>query len=198
MNDRESLVLLFSKFSGRIQVPEERIQRFCSAFSLPILAQKREEIIRKDDASRHLHFILRGTIAEIGEDEKNSLTVPNVYGPGDFVFNLQRHTTRLPSKTAYRCMTPVLMMKMEGNDLKELLEEPGFDEVFFVLQQHLLAQVRAHFLNLLHLSPLKHYEWLLMEKPWLVNTLTRNQLAAFLGVSRATFFRLLAQHESNR
>ena len=112
MNDRESLVLLFSKFSGRIQVPEERIQRFCSAFSLPILAQKREEIIRKDDASRHLHFILRGTIAEIGEDEKNSLTVPNVYGPGDFVFNLQRHTTRLPSKTAYRCMTPVLMMKM--------------------------------------------------------------------------------------
>jgi hypothetical protein len=95
-------------------------------------------------------------------------------------------------------MTPVLMMKMEGNDLKELLKEPGFDEVFFVLQQHLLAQVRAHFLNLLHLSPLKHYEWLLMEKPWLVKTLTRNQLAAFLGVSRATFFRLLAKHESNR
>jgi len=94
-------------------------------------------------------------------------------------------------------VTPTRILTMDQDVLESFQKKDGFDEVFFVIQQHLLTQVRTHFQHLLQLSPVQHYIWIFHHKPLLVEALTRNQMAAFLGISRATFFRLLAKHAPN-
>ncbi len=195
--DNHPSILLRQKLAHRLPELEDLLDRFCGDFSTPYMVSKNTLLIRADDASTHLHFIIQGTVAEFGEDDRHYMTVPQVFGPGEFVLNVQRHTTLLPAKSTYRCLTPVRMVVMDQETLHAFQRDLEFGEVFFVIQQHLLAQVRTHFLHLLKLSPSEHYSWILTQKPWMAQALTRNQMAAFLGVSRATFFRLLSKYRLN-
>lgn len=197
MREGDLCTLLRHKLEDRLPELSPLIDEFCAAFSSPQVLPKKTVLIRLDDASTHLHFILDGAVLELGEDDRGQLTVNQDYGPGEFVFNFHRHLTRLPSKTVYQCVTPTRLLTMDQDVLESFQKKDGFDEVFFVIQQHLLTQVRAHFQHLLQLSPVQHYIWIFHHKPWLVEALTRNQMAAFLGISRATFFRLLAKHAPN-
>ena len=82
-------------------------------------------------------------------------------------------------------------MRLDQTIWEQLQTEPGCDELLFIIQQRILDHVRGHFRRLLHTSPLEHYRWITKESPALVKGFTRDQMAAYLGVSRATFFRLL-------
>jgi len=197
MREGDLCELLRHKLADRLPELSSLIDEFCAAFSLPQVLPKKTVLIRLDDASMHLHFVLQGTVVEFGEDDRSQMTVPQAFGPGEFVFNFQRHLTHLPSKTVYQCVTPTRLVTMDQDVLASFQKKEGSDEVFFVIQQHLLTQVRAHFQHLLHLTPVQHYIWIFHHKPWLAKSLTRNQMAAFLGISRATFFRLLAKHAPN-
>ncbi len=160
-------------------------------FEGPLTIRKGSELIVHGDASLHLYFIVEGVIAEIGRDDQGGLLIPNAFLPGQWLLNLQRHTLGKTADSPYICLTKVQIMRLDQNVWAQLMQDSGYDELLFILQQRILDHVRGHFRRLLHLSPTEHYRWLLNEAPTLVHGFTRDQMAAYLGVSRATFFRLL-------
>ena len=160
-------------------------------FEGPLTYNKGSELIVHGDASTHLYFLLDGAVAEIGRDEQGGLLISTAFQPGQWFLNLRRHTSGKTAESPYVCLTSVKIMRLDQRFFDTLVLEPGYDEVLFILHQRILDHVRGHFRRLLHLAPKEHYAWILKECPMLVHGFTRDQMAAYLGVSRATFFRLL-------
>jgi CRP-like cAMP-binding protein len=167
------------------------VQYVTSQFEGPLTISKGSELVVHGDASTHVYFLLDGTVAEIGRDDQGGLLIPTAFQAGQWFFNLQRHTTGKTAESPFVCVSNVQVMRLDQTLWEQLQSEPGCDELLFIIQQRILDQVRGHFRRLLHTSPLEHYQWILKESPTLVKDFTRDQMAAYLGVSRATFFRLL-------
>ena len=167
------------------------VQYVTSQFEGPLTISKGSELVVHGDASTHVYFLLDGTVAEIGRDDQGGLLIPTAFRAGQWFFNLQRHTTGKTAESPFVCVSNVQVMRLDQTLWEQLQSEPGCDELLFIIQQRILDQVRGHFIRLLHTSPLEHYQWILKESPTLVKDFTRDQMAAYLGVSRATFFRLL-------
>lgn len=157
----------------------------------PLTIGKGSELVVTSDASTHVYFLLEGAVAELGRDEHGGLLIPIAFGPGQWFMNLQRWTSGKTADAPYVCLSAVKLLRIDQTIWEQLGQEPGYDELHFIVQQRMLDHVRAHFRRLLHESPLDHYRWILKEAPALVKGFTRDQMAAYLGVSRATFFRLL-------
>ena len=167
------------------------VQYVTSQFEGPLTISKGSELVVHGDASTHVYFLLDGTVAEIGRDDQGGLLIPTAFQAGQWFFNLQRHTTGKTAEIPFVCVSSVQVMRLNQTIWEQLQSEPGCDELLFIIQQRILDHVRGHFRRLLHTSPLEHYQWILKESPALVKGFTRDQMAAYLGVSRATFFRLL-------
>lgn len=170
---------------------EEIMTRFINAFSAPISLAKNHEIIVRDDASTNLYFIIEGCVYELSERDGGPPRIPQAYTSNDFVFNHHRFTTGRPAETRYIVSRPSTVICLDQLTLEEFHKEAHFDELFFVVCQIMLKNTREHFIHLLHQKPLDHYTWLLAHSPELCSSLTRNHMAAYLGISRATFFRIL-------
>ena len=162
-----------------------------SQFEGPLTISKGSELVVHGDASTHIYFLIEGSVAEIGRDDHGGLLISTAFQPGQWFFNLQRHTTGKTAQSPFVCLSMVQVMRLDQTLWEQLIQEPGGDELLFILQQRILNQVRGHFRRMLHETPLDHYRWILREAPALVKDFTRDQMAAYLGVSRATFFRLL-------
>lgn len=162
-----------------------------SQFEGPLTINKGSELIVHGDASSHLYFLLEGAVAEIGRDEQGGLLIPAAFQPGQWFFNLERHTTGKTAQSPFVCLNTIRLMRLNQTFWEQIDQEPGYDELLFLIQQRMLDYVRSHFKRLLHETPLEHYRWIQANAPALVKGFTRDQMAAYLGVSRATFFRLL-------
>lgn len=194
LSDLKGLIL--SKLKGRVH--PDAIEEFFNLFSSPIHISRGDSIISLEDASTHLYFLADGIVAEIGRNTNGQVLIPNAYSKGSFIFNYHWFADRTPSITTYKSLTKATYLRLNQHDLFRLLETAEFEEIFFVIQQIILNQTRSHFIRLLHLKPKEYFEWMLKNQPWLISNFSRNHLAAYMGVSRATLFRILEKHKSSR
>ena len=172
-------------------------ETFCDLFSPLIMYNKGDKIIFESDASMHIFFLLEGVIAEIGRTNHGALYIPRAMTRNSWFYNIERSISGRTSTTEYTCLTKVALLRCRESDFQNLRQHEAFEELFFTLNQRILGDTRSHFMRLLHMTPRAHYQWLSANNPDLIKFLTRNQMAAYLGISRATFFRLLAKHAPN-
>jgi len=167
------------------------IRAFTELFEGPFRLNKGQRLISKGDLSKNLFFILNGAVAEIGHNEQGGLYILSAYESLQWCANLETMLTGKKAQNSYVCQKSTLFMKVDASILDEFALHAGKDEVVFILNQRFLNHVRSHFLRLLHYSPQQHYAWMKENAPLLLETFTREQLAAYLGVGRATLFRML-------
>ena len=167
------------------------IREFTQMFEGPIPLHKGQHVITKGDSHKNLFFILDGVIAEIGRDEQGGLYIPSAYESLQWCTNMETMLTGKKAQQSYVCLTPTLIMQVNASVIEELALQAGKDELVFILNQRFLNHVRSHFFRLLHNSPKQHYAWMKENAPLSLQAFTRDQLAAYLGIGRATLFRML-------
>ncbi|MDG1252438.1 MAG: hypothetical protein P8N56_02055 [Schleiferiaceae bacterium] len=174
------------------------LKAFFSAFSSPISVSKGDILLDLNDESYGLYFVLEGVVIEFGQDETGALIIPQVFQKAGLILNSNLINPGASAKTRYKTASPVTYIRVDQSVIESFKNRDGFGELFFTLQQIFLHQARAHFIHLLHFNPIEHIAWIHANQPLIYTTLTKIQLAAFLGVSRATLFRVLGAFKASK
>lgn len=169
----------------------EWIPKLDDAFKGPIYFKRGDILIQQDENSQHLFYLLKGCVIESRIDGDKNMTLSKVHSSGDFIFSLQDFTTGLLSQTIFTCKTAVSLLKLDQKILHQFQKMKGFDILFFIIQQSMLGSDRDYTFRLQSMSPADHYRWLKEHSSFITENLTRDQMAAYLGISRATFYRIL-------
>lgn len=159
-------------------------------FKGPLAFIKGQSLILKKDRHRNVFFILKGAVVEYGRTELGGPMVPNGYTSEQWCMNLSVHSEKKTADFSYKCLSETLVMKLDETYWDALLHQPIYDEIQFIINQRFLSQERDHYYRLVHLTPLEHLQWVKEKNPTLFEALTKDELAAILGISRATLFRM--------
>lgn len=163
------------------------------AFQPQNLIKRGQNIWSPGDQPGGLYYNREGVFVE--EDAQGDGTsIIRLVLPDQLFFSEDAYFYHQPATTRLRCLTPGATWYLRPDDYRAVLEMHGLGyELINVLSLKVLGEYRARTAQLLQWSPQFRLEQALRQYPSLLSSLTRDELAHFLLLSRSSLHRILTK-----
>ncbi len=149
--------------------------------------KKGELLLQTGQVCKSIYFIRKGAFRHYAFiNDKTELTL-NLFTEDDWVFDQQSFTSQKPSENFIQAFEESKVLELDVLSLHKLVEQ---SKSFFVLGKLLKAESDASILNKNIVSPEKKYNYILTEKPLLLNRFPLKYIASYLRITPETLSRI--------
>lgn len=144
-----------------------------------------------DDTRSDYFFVLDGLVAEVWRSSNNESFIYAFVGGGEYCTNEFQYLFREPSQSRFEVIQPtrVLILRQE-EEVKFRMASSPWEQLSFKVGRAILKKRRER-LRLLSGDRETHLLRTFDKYPGAQTWVTKEQLASYLGVSRATVYRIL-------
>ena len=171
----------FSNNSIDLQV----LREFCEREGEAVSYRKGDQMEREGDPSRWFGFVTEGCFKYMNHgisDDKEHITWFSF--AGEFAGDYPNCLDGLPAQTTIVAMMPSRVIRVTGKQLEQYFEQNMETmELRSVIDEHLLSQTQARYVDLHCTTARERYELLLRRCPGIVHHLALQDLASFLCVT---------------
>jgi CRP-like cAMP-binding protein len=147
-------------------------------------------LLKKGQICNHLYFVEKGWLRTYIDREGKDINI-NFTFEGNFTSNIKSLKTKQSSQYVIEAGERSLVTLFDKDDLLELYSHSSEIELLcrrilgtFLIESN--EQVAFYKLN----SPIERYEFLIKNKPQMIQRISNSQLSSYIGVARETLSRI--------
>jgi len=167
----------------------DTLESLCMRFEGPLTLKRKESLIEAGEDAHDVYFIIEGAIGRYTPNGHRLIFLST--GPS-FILNEDVWTRRSERSTDhYIALNDITYYKLSAQDFDAFAEIPGAYELVQLASWRYLDERRSRLRELMHSSAEDRLKALTERHPGVLKWLTRNEIASYLGMSRANFYRLI-------
>jgi CRP-like cAMP-binding protein len=147
-------------------------------------------LLKKGQICNHLYFVEKGWLRTYIDKEGNDVNI-NFTFEGNFTSNIKSLKTKQSSQYIIKAGERSLVTLFDKDDLLELYSRSTEIELlcrkilgtFLIESNEQIAFYKLH-------SPIERYEFLIKNKPQMIQRISVSQLSSYIGVARETLSRI--------
>ena len=165
---------------------------------LAILSQKnfakKDFLVKQGDISTELYFVYSGCVREFFEDA-NANEVSTWFGfENSIAISTYSFFSQKPSLTNIQAIEDLQTIVIKHEDLKRLFDQfHDIERLGRLIVEQYLVQIEEMKVILQTLSARERYEYIITNKPEIVQRISLKYLASFLGIQLETLSRVRSQ-----
>lgn len=172
---------------------------FSAQFFKSILLKKGDFFIREDEYCDHIGFIASGVVKAYAIDKEGKENVTCFKFENEFITSFSEFVTQEKSRRSIRAIEDCLIYRINYPDYQYLLGQViAWNRVIKSVMEQEYSQKESYVLNYNNKTVEDKYRHVLSNEPRLVQRVTTQDLASYLGVTQRSLTRAKGQiHRSN-
>jgi CRP-like cAMP-binding protein len=172
---------------------------FSMQFFKPVLLKKGEFFIRENEYCNHIGFIASGAVKAYAIDKEGKENVTCFKFENEFVTSFSEFVMQEKSRRSIRAIEDCVISRINYPDYQYLLGEViAWNRVIKSVMEQEYSQKEGYVLNYNNKTAIDKYHHVLFNEPRLVQRVTTQDLASYLGVTQRSLTRAKGQiHRSN-
>ncbi|WP_337084663.1 Crp/Fnr family transcriptional regulator [Elizabethkingia anophelis] len=172
---------------------------FSAQFFKSILLKKGDFFIREDEYCDHIGFIASGAVKAYAIDKEGKENVTCFKFENEFITSFSEFVTQEKSRRSIRAIEDCLIYRINYPDYQYLLGQViAWNRVIKSVMEQEYSQKESYVLNYNNKKVEDKYRHVLSNEPRLVQRVTTQDLASYLGVTQRSLTRAKGQiHRSN-
>lgn len=173
--------------------------RFSSKFFKPISLKKGDFFIREGESCRHVGFIAIGAVKAYAVDDEGKENITCFKFENEFVTSFQEFVAQEQSRRSIRTIEDSVIYKINYMDYQHLLGHvDAWNGVIKSVMEREYNQKERYLLNYNNKSAVDKYLYVLANERMLVQRITTQDLASYLGITQRSLTRAKGQiHRPN-
>lgn len=164
---------------------------FSVQFFKPIHLKKGDFFIREDDFCRHIGFIANGAVKAYAIDQDGKENITCFKFENEFVTSFMEFVRQEKSRRSIKTIEDSVIYSISYADYQHLLSEVNsWNEVIKSVMEHEYKQKENYMLNYNNRSAVDKYRHMLSIEPMLVQRITTQDLASYLGITQRSLTRV--------
>lgn len=172
---------------------------FSAQFFKSILLKKGDFFIREDEYCDHIGFIASGAVKAYAIDKEGKENVTCFKFENEFITSFSEFVTQEKSRRSIKAIEDCLIYRINYPDYQYLLGQViAWNRVIKSVMEQEYSQKESYVLNYNNKKVEDKYRHVLSNEPRLVQRVTTQDLASYLGVTQRSLTRAKGQiHRSN-
>ncbi|MDR2237379.1 MAG: Crp/Fnr family transcriptional regulator [Chryseobacterium sp.] len=166
-----------------IDISEEKLEKYCNAFSLRKL-RKKEFLLKEGEICRHEGFILKGCFKVFRTNDHADEQILH-FGIEDWwLSDMDSFINQIPSKLNIQAIEDSEILLISKEDKEKLYHElPEIERLMRLKFQLSIIALQRRIIDNLNKPSDERYQDFLRDYPQIAHRLTNIQIAAYLGVT---------------
>lgn len=153
--------------------------------------QKRERYCEEGNICKKLGFVLEGIFKVVRTDSKENEFIPYFIPEGHFAVALESFTNQIPSAEYIEALTPCTVITITKDVFDQLEDEvSNFSKIISHLKEKALVEKHKLKSEMLVDDAETRYNKLVEKHPSIVQRVSQNNIAQFLGITPYTLSRI--------
>lgn len=172
---------------------------FSAQFFKPIRLKKGDFFIREDEPCRYIGFIVSGAVKAYAIDQEGKENITCFKFENEFVTSFQEFVAQEKSRRSIRAIEDSEIYRINYPDYQHLLGQvTAWNGVIKSVMEQEYNQKERYLLNYNNRSAVDKYGYVLSDEPMLVQRVTTQDLASYLGITQRSLTRAKGQmHRPN-
>ena len=170
---------------GKNSIDIEALREFCEREGEAVSYRKGDQMEREGDPSRWFGYVTDGCFKYVTHgisDDREHITWFSF--AGEFVADYPNCLFGRPAQTTIEAMMPSRVLRVTGEQMLQMFRQNMQTmELRSVIDEHLLSQTQARYVDLHCTTARERYELLLQRCPGIVEHLALQDLASFLCIT---------------
>lgn len=153
--------------------------------------QKSSHVFKQGDNDSHMYFIKTGLIKAYYLTIDGKEFIKSFILPGNIIGNLSSIKTELPCTFSLQCLEESELYRLNYQDIyNQCLSDQNMSKTMIDILLQLVQKKEKREFEFLCLSAEERYDLLKLNKPELIDKLTQNDIAKYLGVTAVGLSRI--------
>ncbi|WP_228448527.1 MULTISPECIES: Crp/Fnr family transcriptional regulator [unclassified Chryseobacterium] len=172
---------------------------FSAQFFKPIHLKKGDFFIQEDELCRYVGFIASGAVKAYAIDNEGKENITCFKFENEFATSFPEFVRQEKSRRSIRAIEDSVIYRINFQDYQHLLNQVSvWNEVIKLVMEKEYSQKEGYLLNYNNKSTVDKYHYVLSNEPMLVQRVTTQDLAAYLGITQRSLTRAKGQiHKPN-
>lgn len=167
---------------------------FSAQFFKPIHLKKGDFFIQEDEPCRYIGFIAGGAVKAYAIDKEGNENITCFKFENEFVTSFQEFVKQEKSRRCIRAIEDSIVYRINFPDYQHLLDKvAAWNEVIKLVMEKEYIQKELYLLNYNNRSAIDKYRHVLSVEPILVQRVTTQDLASYLGITQRSLTRAKGQ-----
>lgn len=167
---------------------------FSVQYFKPIRLKKGDFFIREDETCRYIGFVADGAVKAYAIDNEGKENITCFKFENEFVTSFQEFVTQEKSKRSIRAIEDSVIYRISYPDYQHLLNQvTAWNRVIQLVMEQEYSQKERYLLNYNNRSAVDKYLRVLSNEPMLVQRVTTQDLASYLGITQRSLTRAKGQ-----
>lgn len=172
---------------------------FSAQFFTPIHLKKGDFFIREDESCCHIGFIASGAVKAYAIDKEGKENITCFKFENEFVTSFQEFVAQEKSRRSIRAIEDSVIYKISYSNYQHLLGKViAWNRVIKLVMEREYNQKEHYLLNYNNRSVVEKYLYVLSSEPILVQRITTQDLASYLGITQRSLTRAKGQIHRTR
>ncbi len=157
----------------------------------PIKVKRNEFLLRESEPCNAVYFVAKGCLQVFVYDKEMNETTRDIAIEDSWCSELISFGSGNPATENIKTIEPCELLMIDRAGFKEMMETvPQFDKVYKQILEASYANSVYRINTFVALSALERIQWLMKNRPTLMNRLPSKLLASYLGINKDVFSRL--------
>jgi CRP-like cAMP-binding protein len=184
---------LLKSVRSRIKISDEGIDVLKKKL-IPKKARKRQFLLNAGDICQHMIFVERGLLRSFSDDKNGSEYTMQFAPQGWWISDMSSFFSRDNSRYHIEALEASELLLMSKEVMDELMEEvPQMQRYFLTLMQNHIIALQRRINVVQSMSAEETYLSLMEVNPDLINRVSQQHLASYLGITPETLSRVRRQ-----
>jgi len=162
-----------------------------ASLGTPLERKKGELLLRQGDADSSIYVVVSGLLKAYYATEQGKELIKSFIQPGEFIGSLIACHTGEPSTFNLMCLEDSVLRRVPYNELASVTKSsPEVAEIIIKSLIELSIKKERREYEFLCLSAPERYALLIQRNPELINRLTQNDIARYLGITPVALSRI--------
>lgn len=182
--------------NGKLLVEEIN---FSVQYFKPVRLKKGDFFIREDETCRYIGFVAGGAVKAYAIDNEGKENITCFKFENEFITSFQEFVTQEKSRRSIRAIENSVIYRISYPDYQQLLNQvAAWNSVIQLIMEQEYSQKERYLLNYNNRSAVDKYLHVLSNEPMLVQRVTTQDLASYLGITQRSLTRAKGQiHRPN-
>ncbi|BAP30344.1 putative cyclic nucleotide-binding protein [Chryseobacterium sp. StRB126] len=190
---------VFENYLSSIEGLSAEEINYSAEFFKPIFLKKGDFFIHEDEPCRYIGFIVSGAVKAYAIDKDGKENITCFKFENEFVTSFPEFVRQEKSRRSIRAIEDSVVYRISYPDYLHLLvQATAWNGVIKSMMEKEYSQKERYLLNYNNRSAVDKYRYVLSDEPMLVQRVTTQDLASYLGITQRSLTRAKGQiHKPN-
>ena len=185
--------VLLKSITDKVSTTDEELE-ICKKYFTPKKLRKRQYLLQEGDVCNRLAFIEKGALFSYAVNEKGSQQVMQFAFEGWWISDLYSFFTSEPSRLNIEALEDSELLVLNREQHYQLLKDfPVYDTYTRILYQNSYIALQRGLGDTLGVTGEEKYSRLIKQYPAILNRVSQNLIASYLGITPETLSRIRKQ-----